>query len=427
VSSVQSVVKKWLWQLLVNRSVAHFIWEPSRKNTIWSLVLIALAVPLAAVLLPFVILRKAAGRTVDVYLLKIHGEFGYFVEYMERVRQTREGKEGRYVVIVKSSFRHRGLTHLYQKAARCWLFWSTGPSVYLAQAVLLQPRFTTKNITLPDSYLAEDKLPEIVERPLTPTRTLIKKRQGLLKEMGCLNAGYVTMAVFTSTSSEMNSPEYRYETKWRESIGSQLASSVDFLKSHGLDVIMLGFPDAGSSHVPREFPRLTDFARIGGREEVALASGCRFLWNDHVGAQWLCEPFKIRSMITNWDSPDWLQRKFNYPPSHSDRFLVLPLRYVTKEGDRYSFERALGESKLTGRSCAGRAGLGELGMSRNSPEEITDGLTEMIQRSNGSWVDDEETRRLRTKLDEVFQRDGRYLTPPIASTFLRRHAYLVEP
>jgi hypothetical protein len=51
----------------------------------------------------------------------------------------------------------------------------------------------------------------------------------------------------------------------------------------------------------------------------------------------------------------------------------------------------------------------------------------MIQRSNGSWVDDEETRRLRTKLDEVFQRDGRYLTPPIASTFLRRHAYLVEP
>jgi putative glycosyltransferase (TIGR04372 family) len=235
------------------------------------------------------------------------------------------------------------------------------------------------------------------------------------------------MAVFTSTSSETNSPEYRYETKWRESIGSQLASSVDFLKSHGLDVIMLGFPDAGSSHVPREFPRLTDFARIGGREEVALAGGCRFLWSDYVGAQWLCEPFKIRRMITNWDSPDWWQRKFNYPPSASDRFLVLPLRYVTKEGDRYSFERALRESKLTGRSCAGRAGLGELGMSRNSPEEITDGLTEMIQRSNGSWVDDEETRRLRTKLDEVFQRDGRYLTPPIASTFLRRHAYLVEP
>ena len=411
---------------MVSRSAAHFIWEPTRKNTLWSLIVIVLAVPLALVLFPFLLIRAAASKRLDVYVLKIHGEFGYFVEYMERVRNTREDRDGRYVVVVKSSFRHAGFTHAYQNSERCWLFWSTGFSVFLAQAILLQPSFITNHITLPDDYLAEYSLPILVERPLIPSRALIRRRKELLTEMGCSNEGHVTIAVFLSTSSEMNSPRYLHETKWRESIGSQLVEGIDFLKSQGLDVIMLGYPDQGAARIPREFPRLTDFAHIGGREEVALASGCRFLWSDNVGAQWICEPFKLFTFQTNFDCDNWLRQDLNYTQNFSNRRLVLPLRFVSQEGEVFSFARALHEAKSTGRACAGRAGEGELGMIRNSPEEIVEGLAEMIQRLDGSWVDDEDTIRLRTQLGEVFRRDGRYLAPPIASTFLRRHKQLVE-
>lgn len=424
--SVLSVAKKWLWRLMVSRSAAHFIWEPTRKNTLWSLILIVLAAPLAVVLFPFLLIRTAASKRLDVYILKIHGEFGYFVEYMERVRQTREERDGWYAVVVKSSLRHPGLTHLYRSAASCWLLWSTGLSVYFAQAILLQPSFTTNHIRLPDDYHAEYSLPVLTERPLAPSSALVKRRVELLEEMRCSNAGYVTMAVFSSTPSEINSPKYSYDTKWRESVGSQLVEGIDFLKLRGLDVIMLGYPDQGAAHVPREFPRLTDFARIGGREEVALASGCRFLWSDNVGAQWLSEPFKLFTFQTNFDCDNWLRRELNYTQSFSDRRLVLPLRFVSEEGEVLSFARALHEEKTSRKSCAGRAGEGELGMIRNSPHEIVEGLTEIIQRLEGSWVDDEDTIRLRAQLGEVYQRDGRYLAPPIASTFLRRHRYLVE-
>ena len=175
---------------------------------------------------------------------------------------------------------------------------------------------------------------DVAVEPLSQSRRLLRVRERMLAELGYGQSRYVTMAVFTSTAEEQADPEYASRTLPQETIGVDLAEPVDFLRSSGVDVSMLGFPDSGKAHVPREMPRLFNFAKVGGLHEAALASGCLYFWADCVGAQWLREPFKRSVLVTNLE--DAIPKSHNIPHEVSAKYLLTIRRYRTLGGNLWT-------------------------------------------------------------------------------------------
>lgn len=78
----------------------------------------------------------------------------------------------------------------------------------------------------------------------------------------------------------------------------ELAPAIDHLLEQQLKVIRIGSADVGRSRIPRNLPRLEDFDVLGGDAEVALVSGCHYVWTDGAGAGNLAVPLFKPALIT---------------------------------------------------------------------------------------------------------------------------------
>jgi putative glycosyltransferase (TIGR04372 family) len=393
------------------------MWEPSRANTIRSLLFIILALPVAAALFPFGVFRKLCGRRWEVYVLDVEGEFAFLVDHLERVRCQTQFNTARCFLLARCSFKHKGFTHLYGSQSGLVVLWSCDWSALVAQVLLLQPKVVMRKETIANYNYQSFRIPD---HALAPSEKLMHLKRDILRATGSLRPKYVLMAVYVSTSREIEDPAYASKNAWRESVGSELTLGIDFLREQGLDVLLVGAHDKGKAHIPRILPRLTEFAKIGGLEEVALASGCEYLWSENVGACWLQLPFRGQVLETN-SQPFWL-RHYNYPETVINSFLCVPLRYQVKSDGHLLTFRELFEIADHGAAI----GCGELSLIRNSPLEIVEAHHEMLLRRSGAWVEDSNTQNLVEQYRRSFANDPIKVGRPIASTFLRRHPYLLD-
>jgi len=375
------------------------------------------AAPFVVLLFPFLIFWFLMAGRIDLYELRIQKEFAWLVECTERIRCSNSERSSLTVLLIRSAFRHSGLAHLYRSQVRWIVLWATGPSVFFAQILLLYPsEFVNRIVLSGENYFSLD----MAVKPLSPSRRLLRLRERTLAELGCSQSRYVTMAVFTSTKEEQADPEYASRTLPRETIGADLAESVDFLRANGVDVIMLGFPDSGKAHVPREMPRLSDFAQVGGLHEVALASGCLYFWAESVGAFWLREPFKRWGLITNGD--ERLTRvDMNYPKQVLDKWIYTLIRYRTPSGNFLTMRESMSHG-----SCFESVARGELIAIRNSPVDLVEAHREMLLRANGSFVVNDRLKTLQEQLSGVYADFPQYAKLPIAGSFLNRYPYLLD-
>lgn len=409
-------MKRVLWNLLISRSATHRYWAPSRRNTVYSLFLFVLTAPFALALLPFSFLRIVLRRKIDFYEIHVYGEFAWLIDHLERVRYLREGVTKPGFVLIRSSLNHRGISHLYRNSLKCLVMWSSGISAFIAQLLLAQPKNCLNRILISPDHISTYPM---AESKVLPSRRLIRFRRKLLEEIDCNLDRYVAMAVFTSTNEELLDRHYESKYRQRESVGIELAESVDFLHSRDIGVVLVGFGDTGKAHIPRVIPRLSEFGRIGDIHEVAIASSCLYFWTDNVGAQWLRKPFRLPVLCTNGDFC-WL-KSMNIPVSESQNFLVVPLRYQSRSGRLLTF-REIMQIEDHGKSIAS----GEIVAIRGSSREIIEAHREMVERLNGTWFESETISEQKKLLDECFADIPTHEQLPISSYFLTQHHYLLD-
>jgi putative glycosyltransferase (TIGR04372 family) len=416
-------IKQIIWKLLVERSAFHTAWSPRRSNTIISLALIVIAAPVAAVLKPAIAFRTRRKGKIKFYELRVYGEFAWLVDHLERLRNVVEKDSEKCVVFIVSTFRHKGLAHLYRKSLPSRILWSNNWTALAAQVLLLQSTDAIQRIFIsPDRILTQpgNSNLQYPDTPIEATTKLESVRSSLLMRSGIRDARYVALAVFTSTEEEIRADSYLSKYHPRETDGRDLTCSIDWLKEAGLKVILLGFEDSGIARIPRRIPRLTDFSRVGGLAEVALASGCVYFWSDFVGAQWLREPFKRPALITNQDEA-WFQKSHLLTKKFLGNLLCTPLRFQRKDGHLMTIQESLQYG-----SCFEGIARGEITRIRNSCDELREANAEMLQRIDGCWKDETEHRLLRERLNKIYEAFPRFFVPPIASSFLARHPYLLD-
>jgi len=406
------IVRTVLWKSLYKRSAVYTIFDPNRRNTLHSLLLLLIAVPFAVVLYPlFVVVSRVVDR-IDLYEVRAHGEFAWIVDHLERIRGDRDQKKSPVVIFVRSSIHHVGLGKLYSRELSCPVFWSSARSVFLAQVLLLQPCHVVKKITIYNGNFVEF---EMSRSAIQPPRYLTQLMQRTVRHLQCSESRFVTMAVFTSTLDEQKDPDYEAKFQFRESYGNDFVLPIDFLKENGVDTILLGFPDTGEAHIPRPIPRLAEFGHVGGHHEVALSSGCLYFWADNVGASLLAVPFRKPLLTTN--SPISLPIGWAMPA----RSICLPPRYQTPAGEYLTIRET-----LSIKDHGGAISHGRLIAIRNSPKEIVEAHREMLARVDGTFVQDEKTKDRQEKVKRIVSEFSDQQAFQIADYFLAQHEYLLD-
>jgi len=69
------VRRQQLWTVLLSKSVVLNYERPYRKNTLYSVALMFLAAPFAAVVFPLLLIRVLVGKKTELYECRIRGEF----------------------------------------------------------------------------------------------------------------------------------------------------------------------------------------------------------------------------------------------------------------------------------------------------------------------------------------------------------------
>jgi len=362
------------------------------------------ALPLAPLLMLLLTIRRVTKGRFKVLVVDIDNEFGHFVEVMERIRVKFSSDLPADAIVVLSRFRFAALASLYERVFQRSIWFGGGLRSLWLQIVLLQPGVlveVSREGHGDFAWMREQR------RPLTLTDELIRLREDCLQELGCHGSGYVTMAVYSMQYDEERAPAQVSKSRVMESDGELLAFGVDYLRSRGLDVVMLGSPDVGRSHVPRDLPRLSDFGSLGGPHEVALASGCQYFWTDNVGAWWLACPFTRPVLNTN-----------DARPLGRGPYLCHYVKYQTLDGDFLTWRQLLYREITEGRAPMKDVGRGELSMVRNSPQEIVAVHQEMLERVAGTYVEDAYTKGLRSRFNAIYQEFGK--TPPqVSGVFLK--------
>ena len=415
-STSAKFVRTVLWNILYKRSAVYTIFDPNRRNTVHSLLLLLMAVPFAVVLYPlFVVVSRVIDR-IDLYEVRAHGEFAWIVDHLERIRGDRDQKRSPVVVFVRSSIHHVGLGKLYSCELSCPVFWSSARSVFLAQVLLLQPNHVVKKITIYNGNFFKF---EMSEDPIRAPRYLTQLRQETIKDLQSNESRFITMAVFTSTLDEQKDPDYEAKFQFRESYGNDFALPIDFLKENGVDTILVGFPDTGKARIPRSIPRLTEFGHVGGHHEVALTSGCLYFWTDGVGAVMLALPFRKPALFTN--SPLTWSSTWNWPQATSERFICVPPRYQSPSGEFLTIREqvSIGDE---GEAIAN----GKLTAIRNSPKEILEAHKEMLARIDGTWVQDDKAIYRQERLKGLAYEFPELQFMPISDYFVAQHEYLLD-
>ena len=399
-------MKAVISEFLTTRSPIRERQYPNRSNTIKAALLMLVALPLAPFLTLVLAVRRVTKGRFKVLVVDIDNEFEHFVEVMERTRVKFSSDLPIDVIIVLSRFRFAALASLYERAFQRSIWFGGGLRSLWLQLVLLQPGALVQVFREGHgdfAWMREQR------RPLTLTDELIRLREDCLQELSCRGSGYVTMAVYSMQYDEERAPAQVSKSRVMESDGEGLAPGVDYLRSMGIDVIMLGSPDVGRSHVPRDMPRLSEFGILGGPHEVALASGCKYFWADNVGTWWLAFPFNRPILYTNDSRP--LGRG-----SYLNHFV----QYRTPDGEVLTWRQLLRREIVGGRSPMKDVGLGRLVMVKNSMEEIVAAHKEMLERVAGTYNENAQTRELRLKFNALYEEFAR--TPPqVTGAFLRAH------
>jgi putative glycosyltransferase (TIGR04372 family) len=397
-------MRTFVSNFLTSRSLIRHRQYPTRSNTIKAALLVLSVLPLV----PFSMILLAGHRAIRdrlrLLIIDIDSEFGHFVEVMERTRLRYPVNIPANVIVVLSRFEFPVLASLYEGAFRRRIWFTSGIRNYWLQILLLQPKMLIEVCREKHgnhSWMSEQRT------PLAITNWLLQLRQDCQRNLGCRQSLYVTLAVNSLLYDEERAPQQVDKSKILESQGETLAVGVDYLRSNGIDVILLGSPDVGRSHVPRNLPRLSEFGTLGGPHEVALASGCHYFWSDCVGAWWLAFPFHRPVLYTN-----------EARPLGAAQYVTHFVKYRTPDGMLLTWQQILHRELVEGKVSYKDATRGELVMVRNSPEEIVAVHKEMLQRLTGTYVEDARTKELRKEFDDLYYAFGR-MPPQVSGVFLK--------
>lgn len=399
--------------LLTKHSAVRFRNCPTHGNTIHALVIVLLALPLTVFILLLLVMRRPFRKKLRVLVLAVDGEFGAFINFMEVLRGELSCDRKYDHILVLSPHRHATLTGIYCDSLKTPIVWGNGLSVLFQQALLLQPS-TVASLeirTMPYLHRAS-----CADWNVVLPRGIDSLRTSLLKNLGLRPYGFVAMAVYTAAYERERNPRFVQATANLISSGVELVEGIDYLKTSGLDVVLLGSPDTGKSLIPRRFLRLADFGHLGGPEEVALASCCKYFWTDNVGAWWLTVPFGRPVLFSN--SP---HRVTPHPTVGRDMYV--PRLYETLKGRRLSLREMLYREGSLYQS----ASRGELRMIRNSPEEIQEAHVEMLARVNGVWTGTAVGRNRQERVKQLnLAHPSQYHPMLVPEAFLARHEYLLD-
>ncbi|MEY4401672.1 MAG: hypothetical protein RL072_1537 [Actinomycetota bacterium] len=404
------LVKTSLSKFLSERSVVRHHQYPTRANTLKAVLYMLAAIPFAVLILPFVALRAMLKGSWKIHVLATEGEFGPFVQLMEVLRSESQPPAKNDIVMVLSRRRH-ALCDVYESELGWRVMTGAGAWMFVQQAILLQPR----------PFIAARRLTDRVEQKLSTTslrvpENLVDLRKSLLRRIGADEGKLVLMALNVRQYDEENNPQYLAKELALESVGEELTPVVDYFRSHDIPLMMVGSADTGRAKIPREIPRLVEFGQLGGPEEVALASICRYFWTDNVGAWWLAAPFKRPVLFTNFAR---FKIRNGRVPAGS---MCLPTRYETHDGTRLTFRDILAARSSPYKA----ASRGELRMTRNSPDEIIDAHQEMIRRLDGSWCESDEASSLAKRYAAMMSEYPKYEPWRIPTAFLSKHSYLLD-
>lgn len=403
-------LKTSLSKFLSERSVIRHHQYPTRTNTIQALLYLLGVAPLAILATPWFVLRMKWCGPIRTLVLATEGEFGPFVQLMEFARGEFSHGAKNQRVLVLSRYRH-ALCDLYESELKCKVIAGSGASRMRQQIILLQPNSCVEIIRLTYGQVVNKHLPALsLPTEFTALRSSIQKTLQLPTNR------YIAVALHTLQYDIDNNPQYEAKESSLESLGSDLSPAIDQLQSQGLSVILLGSLDTGRSQIPRDIPRLTNFAKLGGPEEVALASGCEYFWTDNVGAWWLGAPFNKRVLYTN------LSRTRIRSLPFADGTLFLPVRFQTRSGRDLVFSE-LFELDTSPYKLVSH---GELRMIRNSPNEICDAHHEMLARIGGYWADSEHDIELQERFSCINARYPGSHQLKLASVFLNNYPHLLN-
>jgi len=151
--------------------------------------------------------------------------------------------------------------------------------------------------------------------------------------------------------------------------------------------------------------------------DVWLASRCKFLLTAHTGAYFFAEAFNKPWVMTD-------AHTFAYPTWSSRGTLIFCLCWNEEEQKIASFQWM----KDNPRWCYDSVRVGKLWkVVHNTPEQITDVVTEKLARINGEWVDSVEDQELQKRFQRfVFGEVKDFTFLPRAGTkFLREHQHLL--
>lgn len=408
-----SRVKTSLSEFISEHSVLKMRQYPSRQNTVVALAFMIFVAPIALTAFPiFLVATKLGKRKFEVTILAVDHEFAPVIELLEFLRSTvLEKKPWRYVLVL-SRHRHDTIDAIYSEALGCQIIRSRKFSRFLQQVLMLQPEFMVLKAQLRGNI--SFSLPS---QALRPSESLVDRREQCLMNIGMNHINYVTMAVYSLQYDEERDPREAEKHAALESHGSGLVAGIDYLQQCNVGVVLLGSDDTKKSSIPRPIPRLSQFGHLGGADEVALASGCDYFWNDSdVGAWWLSLPFRRPILTTNKPR---IRLKTNFS---GYEHLVVPIRYCRPDGSSLTFRELLSMKSAPFKA----ASRGELMMIRNSPDEIIEAHIEMRARSSGLWKDDTRTKVLRERCQKVFSEFPGNFPMNISSYFLHRHSYLLD-
>ena len=368
------------------------------------------ALPLACLLFPLVRTRAAIRGPRSIHILATEGEFGPFVHLLEYLRKELPSLTKNDLVMVLSRRRH-AFCALYESELGIPIMTGHKFWIFVQQAILLQ---TSRSVVVRRlTNAAEGTLPTT---PVRITQELLAEKNEILARLKIKEHQMVLMSVNVRSYDVENNPQYLSKELALESIGSELAPALDFLESRHIPVMLVGSRDSGRSTIPRDIPRLDALGKLGGPEEVALASICRYFWTDNVGAWWLTAPFKRPVLFTNF-ARFKIRRGLVSPGS-----LFLPTRYERHDGTRVTFRDILGQKSSPYKA----ASRGELRIIRNSPDEIVEAHEEMLARLDGSWSETDESESLLSCYTQLMAEFPAFEPWRIPTAFLAKHPYLLD-
>lgn len=404
-----------LSRALTSRSAVRLRNEPTRHNTLHAVTFLVASFPFALILIGPLLIRSLFRRKLRVMVLAVDGEFAAFISLMECLRHDVEMGEHFDYVLVLSKWQHYTLHSLYSKEVDSKIVWGGGWAGLKQQVLMLQPRWLVHQIERANwSHFLRDF--KYASHAVPVSQELVNLRSALLRNLDLVNKQYVLMSVYTMEYEHDRNPRFCQFVRPLETVGDEMVSGVDYLVKQNLGVILLGSPDTGRSKIPRQVLRLSEFGSLGGPEEVALASGCKYFWTDNVGAWWLTAPFQRPVLHTNF------HHKTARKPTVG-RDLFVPRRYQTPDGRLLTLR-----DMLYMEGSPYRAALrGELLLIRNSREEVLEAQQEMLARVNGEWFETSIMRQRREHVEQLYSdysaEDLHPLRMPAA--FLERHEYLL--